>query len=82
MSATPSVHGETPLVNGLATQVSQLVGVPCHIDRGDPILVDLQCRGLQGVLFFDRDETRQAVDEGVAHEPRSLRGEQTRQRGS
>ena len=52
------------------TKMLQFVRVADHINRDNFAIFDLQRGGLQQAPVFDRDETGQAVDEGIADEPR------------
>jgi hypothetical protein len=49
-------------------QMPQLVGIAHHIDRGDPSILDVECRRLQFAIGLQRHETRQAIDEACADE--------------
>lgn len=45
-------------VNGMATEMPQLVRIAHDINCDDPAIVDLKRGGLQRVVLLDRDETR------------------------
>src|SRR5690606_16180697 len=57
----------------------QLIRIAHDIDADDLSVADVERRRLERLAGFDGDEARQAVDEGVAHEPRSVLGEELRQ---
>ena len=53
-------------------QMPQLVGIAHHIDRGDPAILDVECRRLQFAIGLQCHETRQAIDEACADEFRLM----------
>src|SRR5690606_19179801 len=67
--ADPASGGEVP----------ELVRVAGHEHGDDSAVFDLQRGGLDESTLLDRDESRQAVDDGVAHEPGRLLGEHARE---
>ena len=42
-------------------QMPQLVGIAHHVDRGDPAILDVECRRLQFAISLQCHETRQAA---------------------
>ena len=60
-------------MHGCLMQMPQLVGIAHHIDRGDPAVLDVECRRLQFAIGLQCHETRQAIDEACADEFRLMR---------
>src|SRR5215813_7079859 len=61
--------------------MTQLVRIAGDINCNDLVVFDLQRGGLQRIVLLDGDETWQAIDEAIAHEPRHVLGKDRRQRG-
>jgi hypothetical protein len=49
-------------MRGCLMQMPQLVGIAHHVDRGDPAILDVECRRLQFVISLQCHEIRQAIE--------------------
>lgn len=59
--------------------MTQLVRIAGDVNCNDLVVLDLQRGGLQRIVLLDGDETGQAIDKAVAHEPRHVLGKDRRQ---
>ena len=49
-------------MRGCLLQMPQLVGIAHHVDRGDPAILDVECRRLQFAISLQCHETRPAIE--------------------
>src|SRR5215510_6602002 len=66
-------------MQAMIRNMTQLVWIAGDVDCNDLVVLDLQRGGLQRIVLLDGDETWQAIDEAVAHEPRHVLGKDRRQ---
>src|SRR5258708_40353737 len=65
-------------VNPMPPEMLQLVRIAHDINCDDLAVLDIKRGGLQRIVGLDRHESRQAIDEAVAHDLRHLLGKETR----
>src|SRR5258707_12675821 len=65
-------------VNPMTPEMLQLVRIAHDINCDDLAVLDIKRGGLQRIVGLDRHESRQAIDEAVAHDLRHLLGKETR----
>ena len=75
----PARVGKSWSVNGMTTDMPQLLRIAHDVNGDDLAILDLQRGGLQRIVRLDRDETRQAVDEAITYDPRRLFGKHARE---